>query len=523
MANKTNDGSGDQASFSFKFPTPEFPDFRLIVLDLNDKWYAEIITTSHCLIQNAKTSVVDFNNYMDFLLKQLVMNHEDFMKVVNKKTTEIDIYFLRWVAYEILVDVYPYLGLDFLLRVDRASVSFKSLIKSLKQNTPGEIPTLAIDLEDIHPDHAEDLQGFIDKISDEMYKPQDPKKNKKTKKKAQKKAVTKTRNFTTKSELSIFERYLKNNLIGQDEAITSLINRIKIMSAGLCDRAAFFFLGPTGVGKTQLARLTGGKYGQGMIKINCGEYSKSHEYSKLIGSPPGYIGHSDKNFLSGKAEIGNNWVFVFDEIEKADDKLFDILLNLLDEGTIDDSTGRTLDFKKSMFIFTSNNSIKDTRVGQTQVGFDKSVITFAMKQDEIVSDLKKTFAPEFLNRLDEVIIFNPLSKRDILKIIDLELKCYPINTTKSMEEAILSGAYSEEYGAREVSRYIKKTVALVLADAILEEQAPNTANGYYNMSFIGGKYVVLKPKKKQATRKKRRDQTIDEILEAELEEDSKEV
>ena len=211
-------------------------------------------------------------------------------------------------------------------------------------------------------------------------------------------------------DITAVEDYLKENIIGQRDAIASLVNSLKLMASGLAKHASFLFVGPTGVGKTQLAKLLGEKFSGNFYKINCAEYAGGHEYAKLIGSPPGYVGHTDKSFLAEKAEQSNRWVFLFDEVEKAHHKLYDFLLSLLDDGTCTDNLGTVLDFSESIFIFTSNQGIGDIK--RESVGFNRSEeqVTDKVTGDVIRKSIKSHFSPEFLNRLDDLVLFTSLTK-----------------------------------------------------------------------------------------------------------------
>ena len=148
-------------------------------------------------------------------------------------------------------------------------------------------------------------------------------------------------------ELELLEQHFGDNIVGQKDAIRALMRSLKLMASGLADHSSFLFVGPTGVGKTQIAKLLGEKFNGNFYKVNCAEYAGGHEYAKLIGSPPGYVGHSEKSLLAEKAEQSNSWVFLFDEIEKAHHKLYDFLLSLLDDGTCTDNMGQVLDFTQS--------------------------------------------------------------------------------------------------------------------------------------------------------------------------------
>jgi MoxR-like ATPase len=286
-----------------------------------------------------------------------------------------------------------------------------------------------------------------------------------------------------KDKLDSLSKFLSKNLIGQNEAINAVVDSLKVMAAGLSSFSSLFFIGPTGVGKTQLARLLGKHFGGNFYKVNCGEFSQGHEYAKLIGSPPGYVGHSDKSILAEKAEESSRWVFLFDEIEKAHHKFYDFLLSLLDEGTVTDNMGKTLDFSDSVFIFTSNQGTGNLKLGEP-LGFSNEKITYDHSREEIQESVKKHFPPEFLNRIDEYITFNQLSPKDIREIVKLELRGVPIKKTKSLLDYVVKGGYSEEYGARNIKRFIKSNVSVKVAEAMLEKEVPKKAGSMYSPKII---------------------------------------
>lgn len=260
---------------------------------------------------------------------------------------------------------------------------------------------------------------------------------------------------------------LKSRLIGQDHAIESVVNSIKSKAAGLTTFVSLFFVGPTGVGKTQLAKLLSSAFKNRLIKINCGEMSHGHEHQKYIGSPPGFVGHSEKSYLKEKSAESSEWIFLFDEIEKASPKFFDFLLSLLDDGTVVDNLGETLNFKDSIFIFTSNEGID--QIKYSSVGFGGTIkVTSGIVEETIKKSLESRFRPEFLNRIDEIITFNQLSEDNIRTIIELELKKYPIVTTNELISYVLEGGYSVKYGVRNIERFIRKHIKPILADSILE-------------------------------------------------------
>lgn len=281
---------------------------------------------------------------------------------------------------------------------------------------------------------------------------------------------SKKRKAMTFKDFSGIEEQIKKLIVGQDEPIIEIMKQLRLMKSGLCDNSNLFFIGPTGVGKTELAKILSDKVlgsRKKLLKINCGEYSNSHEYSKLIGSPPGYIGHNEKGILSERAEKSNEWVIVFDEIEKGHSKLFDLLLNLMDEGTITDSHGVELDFTNSLIVFTSNIGLHDN-VGKTLVGFNGEPKSYASAKDDIQQAFKDRFAPEFINRLDSVVYFNALNKSDAEKIVRLQLKELPIRVTKKLVTYVTNKAFSEEYGARNIKRFIKNNISIKIADEILK-------------------------------------------------------
>jgi ATP-dependent Clp protease ATP-binding subunit ClpC len=276
---------------------------------------------------------------------------------------------------------------------------------------------------------------------------------------------------------------LNKNVIGQQEAAEKTLDAIKLMVANIDSFSSLFYIGPTGVGKTKLAKVLGKGYSGNFLKVNCGEYSSAHDYAKLIGAPPGYVGHSDSSLLGEKAAISNAWVILFDEIEKANSKFYDFLLSLLDDGTCTDNLGNVLDFSQSIFIFTTNEGIQANRLGETRVGFGKDPITYEENKDEIMKSIKKSFNPEFLNRIDHFIFFNQLKDNDLSKIVKLEMNHLPIRKTKPLISYIIRNSNHEEYGARNISKFIKNTIATKIADAILKKKVPLGNTKYYTFSI----------------------------------------
>ena len=292
------------------------------------------------------------------------------------------------------------------------------------------------------------------------------------------------------ADIKALDKFLKRNLIGQDIAVDGVINSIKLVASGLYKNASFFFIGPTGVGKTELAKLLGRKFSGNFWKVNCAEYASAHEYAKLIGSPPGYVGHVDKSIMAEKAEKSNKWVILFDEIEKAHHKFYDFLLSLLDDGTCTDNMGRVLDFSESIFIFTSNQGISNVRVGR-KLGFGDERISVSGSAEEITESVKKKFPVEFMNRIDNYVFFNTLETDHLRKIANLSLRTIPIKRHKSLLDFIVKNGYSEEYGARNIKRFIKNKVATVIAQALLERKLPNKKGDLYTPKVVDNKLSLV--------------------------------
>jgi ATP-dependent Clp protease ATP-binding subunit ClpA len=293
----------------------------------------------------------------------------------------------------------------------------------------------------------------------------------------------------TLNDVNNLERYLSKNLIGQEQAVKGLVDSMKLVASGLYKNASFFFIGPTGVGKTELARLVGNRYSGNFWKVNCAEYAQAHEYAKLIGSPPGYVGHSEKSLMAEKAEKSNKWVILFDEIEKAHTKFYDFLLSLLDDGTCTDNMGRVLDFTESIFIFTSNQGVSDIRVGK-KLGFGGETVSVSGSEQEITQSVKKKFPAEFMNRIDNYVFFNTLEPQHLKKIATLALSNIPIKRHKALLDFIVEHGYSEEYGARNIKRFIKNEVATVIAQALLERRLPSKKGDLYTPKVKDGKLTL---------------------------------
>lgn len=295
-------------------------------------------------------------------------------------------------------------------------------------------------------------------------------------------------------DINNLEEYFKDNIIGQRKALDAIIKSLKLIASGLSGHSSFLFVGPTGVGKTQVGKLLGERFSGNFYKINCAEYAGGHEYAKLIGSPPGYVGHTDKSLLAEKAEQSNQWVFLFDEIEKAHHKLYDFLLSLLDDGTCTDNMGQVLDFTESIFIFTSNQGIGE--INRNPMGFDRSQDIKQDVTDSIIrNSVKKHFSPEFLNRIDDTVVFNSLTKGEVKKIAELQLEELPIKATDSLINFIVDNGFSPEYGARNIARFIKNNISDKIADEILNKRIPKKGNPYYLPRIVRGEVKIIDTQK----------------------------
>ncbi|MFA6895436.1 MAG: AAA family ATPase, partial [Bacteroidales bacterium] len=277
---------------------------------------------------------------------------------------------------------------------------------------------------------------------------------------------------------------LKTQVIGQNEAVDKIVRAIQRNRAGLKDPnkpiGTFMFLGPTGVGKTQLAKKLA-EYlfdsADNLIRIDMSEYMEKFAVSRLIGAPPGYIGYEEGGQLSEKVRRKPYSVVLLDEVEKAHPDIFNILLQVLDEGRLTDSNGRYIDFKNTVLIMTSNIGSRELKDFGGNVGFSTSSSNTNRNSNSIISKaLNRVFSPEFLNRLDEQIVFNTLNKSDIEKIIDIELEDlykrinqtgYSLKIDKEAKKFIADVGYDPKYGARPLKRAIQKYVEDPVSEAII--------------------------------------------------------
>ena len=284
------------------------------------------------------------------------------------------------------------------------------------------------------------------------------------------------------------EEILHKRVVGQDAAVKAVSRAIRRGRVGLKDPkrpiGSFLFLGPTGVGKTELSKaLAEVLFGDenAMIRVDMSEYMEKHTVSKLIGSPPGYVGFEEGGQLTEKVRRKPYSVILFDEIEKAHPDVFNIMLQILDDGILTDSQGRKVDFKNTVIIMTSNIGAKLITNGKKNLGFTESADDFEKDQEKIkesvMGELKNAFRPEFLNRIDDIIVFEQLSKDDIKEIarrllssVEKRLEKMNIKVTvdDSVIDAVSDKGFDPVYGARPLKRAIQSTVEDKIAEAMLE-------------------------------------------------------
>jgi len=288
------------------------------------------------------------------------------------------------------------------------------------------------------------------------------------------------------ARLQKLESVLKKRVIGQEEAVTAVSKAVRRGRVGLKDPkrpiGSFLFLGPTGVGKTEVSKaLAEAVFGkeEAMIRVDMSEYMEKHSVSKLIGSPPGYVGHEEGGQLSEKVRRNPFSVILFDEIEKAHPDVFNVLLQVLDEGHITDSQGRKVDFKNTIIIMTSNAGaqaiIEPKRLGFGNKEDEKQ--DHQKMKDSVMEEVKRIFKPEFLNRIDETIVFRALNKEDMKQIVsimvkELQKRCkeqlnIELSVTASAKTYIVEKAYDRKYGARPLKRKLQDEVEDVMAEEII--------------------------------------------------------
>ncbi len=277
-----------------------------------------------------------------------------------------------------------------------------------------------------------------------------------------------------KEKLLHIEDLLKGRVIGQDKAVSAVSNAIRRSRSGLSDPnkpiGSFLFLGPTGVGKTELAKALAEQLfdsERNMVRIDMSEYMEKHSVSRLIGAPPGYVGYEEGGQLSEAVRRRPYSVILLDEVEKAHPDVFNVLLQVLDDGRLTDGQGKTVDFRNTLLIMTSN-------IGSHLIQSEKDPDKI---QEKILGELRQIFRPEFINRIDDVVIFNPLSQKEIEKIIDIQLshlqkrlaeKKMTLIVTESVKAFLAKTGYDPDFGARPLKRAITREIENPLAMALLD-------------------------------------------------------
>jgi len=295
-------------------------------------------------------------------------------------------------------------------------------------------------------------------------------------------------------KLEVIEDVLRKRVVGQDHALREVANALRRARAGLSDEnrplGSFIFLGPTGVGKTELARALAEfmfNDEKALIRVDMSEFMERHAVAKLIGSPPGYVGYEEGGHLTEIIRHRPYSLVLFDEIEKAHPEVFNILLQVLDNGRLTDSKGKVTNFKNTIIILTSNIGSEYFTQAPSTLGFEKRKDEGVIQEEhneaireKVLAELRDAFRPEFLNRLDEIILFNPLSHKDIARIVDMQLQSMVVKKMEArgiqveidpaVREFIAREGYDPMYGARPIRRMVQKQILDILADRIIKQE-----------------------------------------------------
>ncbi len=305
------------------------------------------------------------------------------------------------------------------------------------------------------------------------------------------------------SGLAGLEKRLKKNIFGQDEAIDQVVNAVKFSKAGLLEEnkplASLLFVGPTGVGKTEIARKLAEELGVKLIRFDMSEYGEKHAVAKLIGAPAGYVGYEDGGLLTEAVRKSPSAVLLLDEIEKAHADIYNILLQVMDYATLTDNQGRKADFRNIIVIMTSNAGAD--RIGKTTIGFQSASLNASV----IMESVKQTFQPEFRNRLNKIVVFNSMDDRMAELIVgkkldelarQLSAKKIEFTADKRARALVQQKGISQEFGAREVDRVIRNEIKPLFVDEMLFGKLKN--GGKLTLSASDGDFVITAGKKGRA-------------------------
>jgi hypothetical protein len=332
----------------------------------------------------------------------------------------------------------------------------------------------------------------------------------------EKKGSGKTFAEVTKAELLSLSDRMQAKVIGQEEAIDKIVDTIQIASCGLRHPekpiATYMMCGTTGVGKTLVSKvlaeeLCGSR--ENIVRIDCSEYTQQHDVQKLIGAPPSYVGYEDGGFLTNAVQDNPFSVVLFDEIEKAHSKLFDMLLQIMDDARLTDGKGNVTDFRNCIVLMTSNIGVSEGESVKSTTGFGEgSLLTEDKREKALKSALKARFRPEFLNRIDETLSFRSLTKDDAIHVIELlleKVKGYLVKKeitadfTGNIKTMVFDKGFSKKYGARPLERTIDKEIIKAMAKMILRDEIKEGTR--VSVDYVKGELVVTELKPKVARKK----------------------
>jgi ATP-dependent Clp protease ATP-binding subunit ClpA len=322
----------------------------------------------------------------------------------------------------------------------------------------------------------------------------------------------KTVTLSEVDRLKNLERDLRQVIFGQDQAVDAVVQAVKNSRAGFREPnkpvANFLFVGPTGVGKTELARQLADSLGIAMHRFDMSEYQERHTVSRLIGSPPGYVGYEEGGLLTDAIRKTPHAVLLLDEIEKAHPDVFNVLLQIMDYATLTDNAGRRADFRNVILIMTSNAGARE--LGKASIGFGERVIG----EDAIDDAVERVFAPEFRNRLDRVVTFNRLDEQIVLQIVDKEIRYFEaklkekkvaLEVTDACRRHLARAGYSPEFGARNVARLVQEKIKNLFVDAVLFGELSGGGDAVVDFDEARGEVVVQrKPKPRSSGGKKKK-------------------